>query len=290
MKPRYILLYLTVLAFASCYPPEEPITRVKRYPMAAGNQWHYQRVISVFNFRPVVTGTASPETTFIFSTDVNVVGQVTLNGIETWKVQTVENENGNSLAAYDFYKETPDTLYLVAYSGISAEVYPEQKYREPVTFSYGGFTSRSFTELVRYLQGYRRTVSGTGIDSITYEEGPVIPFAFPLQTFMGWNYRTADFSPGWRIFKRVSGLDFMRVNQIIYPVFKIEWFWDTHHSGVWDPNMDGYDFFSTNGLLRREFILKNFVLLGSNSPTDTLGLFDYREDYIVQSMSVQTTR
>ncbi len=288
MKIQHAIFYLAVLMFASCYPPEEPLYRMRRFPMMAGNQWHYQRQISTYNFRPVLSGYIYPDTTITFSTDVNVLGQVTLGGTAVWKVQTVEQESGQSLAAYEFYQETTDSLKLLAYSGISAEVYPRQKSRSPVSYSYQGITFGSLTALSRYIQGYRQ-VSGTAIDTITYEEGPVVPFIFPLELFSAWNYRLPEYPPGWRIFKRVVGPDVLGVDHNLHPVYKIEWFWDTNHSGIWDPNMDGYDYLSTSGLLRRTFFIKNLVVMGPSSG-DTLGFFDYKEDYLVQSMSVHVSQ
>lgn len=286
MRYQHFLVYCIVLIMTSCYFPSDLAPVINHYPLTEGNQWHYIRKLSILNFRPTVPGTASPETTMTFTTDVNMLGQVLLNGIVTWKVQTIENEGGQILIGYDFYRQTRDSLRLMAYTSPTVLIEPAQKYNSPVSFSYQGFTSRSFTDVLRHIEGYRENGMNVSSDSLYYEEGPVTSFVFPVRIMSAWDYRLPIYSPGWRMQKRVIGTSRMIINNSSYQTYKIQWRWDTNHSGIWNPAMDGYEYLSTSGLLRRVFVLKNFALIGPNAPEDTLGLFDYQEDYILQTMSV----
>jgi hypothetical protein len=286
MKHQHILPCCVLLFFTSCYFPSETYLVVGHYPLATGNQWHYIRQLSIFNFRPSGADTTSPETTITFTTDVNMLGQVLVNGSEAWKVQTIEHEDGQTFTGYDFYSQIHDSLRLIAYTTPTVPIEPVQKYRYHANFSYQGFSSPSFTELLRHIEGYRQAGMNVSSDSLYYEEGPVTSFVFPVRFMSAWDYRLPDYFPGWLMRKKVIGTSVIQVNNFLYPTYKIQWYWDTNRSGSWNPNLDGYEYLSSSGLLRRELILKNFVMTSPQSPEDTLGLFDYKEDYVVQTMSV----
>jgi hypothetical protein len=285
MNYRHCCVFVALLLLTSCYFPSDSTLFINHYPLAAGNSWHYIRQISLYNARPSHPGDVLPETTMTFFSDVNVLDNVILKGISCSRCQIVEHEGDQILTSYEFYRSGLDSLRIIAYSGGSVSIYPQQKLQKGIHFTTNGVSVTSLEQLSKIVQGRWQGLQPAGTDSLYYEPGPVTSYIFPVRPVREWDYRLPNYPPGWRIHKKVTDIVPIAVGNSIIQTYKIQWYWDMTNSGKWDSNRVGFDYLSSRGLLKREYLINN--LLVSSSSLDTLGLMDYKEEYDLQTMTVK---
>ncbi len=278
-------VFCCFLFLTSCYFPGDVPPVVDHYPLTAGNSWHYIRTITLYNFRPPSLADSLPYTGVTFTTDVVMQGEVSLNDGPAFTCQTIEHENGRDIVGYDYYRQVNESLRIIAYTGGSVPIYPQQSLGAQLRFGYGGIFSSSLPELMDRLKGGSQSPQGTGGDSLIYEQGPVTSFIFPINIGREWDYRVPQYSPGWRMHKKVMEVTPVTVANSRFETYKIRWYWDMNNSGFWDTNMVAYDYLSSSGVLQREFIIKNLVIITS-STSNLAGFCDSRESYVAQSMTV----
>ena len=268
---------------SSCYFPTDLPRTIDRYPLATGNTWTYTRTFSTFNFRPASPGATFRDTSIVSSVAVQILGRETLQDSPLWKFRSEEHESGRpSFASYLFYRERGDSLILAAYSGGSLFT-PQQRLTDHASSRYtlNGRSYLSFRELLNISPEYFPVAL---TDSIYYEGLPVNVYVFPFSVGLEWQYR--ERGTAWRMNKRVTGTEAVRTVAGIFSTYKIRWFWDMNDDGVWDTNIEAYDYVSTRGLMKRTFIFKDFAVTNASSPDSVIGYFDAKDEASLNSVDL----
>ena len=280
-----ISVALVLLPIGSCYYPIEPTVLIDHYPVKAGNRWSYTRTFSLHNFRPLHPGVSYQETSYVFQSTVEALGREVLQDtLHTWKFRTTETGGLNlqPVVGYNFYRQTRDALLSVAYKNPDL-VAPLQK--SHVQYHYAGQSFETIAELLSSIEGNPHAVFGLSSDSLTYETVPATAFAFPIGVGREWDYRMPLPPLNWRIHKKVVGTTILHLPAGDFSSDKIQWFWDTRNNGTWDPKISGFDYLSSRGLVKREFLLKDIVVSTPVYP-DSAGLVDVKDEYSAISVTV----
>jgi len=283
-------MFFVLLQMLSCDEEERisgPSPFITSYPLQVGNRWFYSRTFFVHNVQlNDSTAWTPPDTVFDVAT-VEVVGIINLppddtlmtnDSVRTMIVKTTLMEMGTSFVSYHYYSQNVAALSLHGHSGSPSTIQP----RHSIVFRLGEISGRSVEEVLLSLIENCCRASG---DSITRESPPVTVLQFPLIEGRQWTYREPN-AP-IHIDKRIEDERFGLIGDHLQRYVEICWLYDLNNDGEWDDNVSITDFVSSDGLLHRTFDAKNLILTGPASP-DTLGMFDVRDEWIVDSLSVSS--
>jgi hypothetical protein len=288
MKTTFLMLtIISILIVAGC--TKDTLTgslpSTPRYPFAAGNEWHYTRTLSTFNFRPIRTGATFRDTSVVTWYDVKVIGRDTLrDSIPTWKLQSTFSDSINpSRTGYTFYRELADTVILIAYN---SDGFATPKQISSVRIHFAGKIFNSLPELFQKIEYVELSgmISSTRSDSLTFEARPVRSLVYPLDVGKEWTYR--EIGSPWYMKKKVVGAEWFTISRMFTPSVNIQWFWDMNNDSVIDTTITGNEYIGTEGLLGRTFIFKNFAVFGDD-PTP-IGYFDVKDELKIRSLSIHS--
>lgn len=254
---------------------------VTSYPLKSGNTWTYTRTFWTHNFRPIVPGTTFSYDSINTTTRVEVLGQrVLLDSILTWEVKSTETGGPSTAIGTRYYRIILDSLFVFAYTGSPSLIIPKPNPRSSITFTYAGRTYRSMLELVSALQQDFLSIHQT-LDTL-YEQRPPKTFVFPLRVESEWLYRQQGYP--FRIGHKVIQYTVSQFPIGSRPVYKIQWFWDLNDDGMWDENIEGYDYVSYQGVLKRVFYIRDILV--TLSDPDPIGYVDATDEYVIQTLSL----
>ena len=109
------------------------------------------------------------------------------------------------------------------------------------------------------------------------EDPPIREIAYPLEIGRKWTYRSTDWGHPWLMEKQIIDDITITVPAGQFDCYLIRWLWDTDNDGEWDTDIDGYDYISSIGTVRRVFYF--YDILVTNYELDSLGTFDFATEY-----------
>ena len=71
-----------------------------------------------------------------------------------------------------------------------------------------------------------------------------------------------------------------------FSCFKVQWLIDLNGNGAFDDNVELHDFIADQGLIRRSILMRDLVITSEDSP-DSFGLYDFREDLRLTSVTLK---
>ena len=255
-----IILASLVISLMSCSEaPFEPFGQNFKYPLAVGSSWDFAQTdiytrydtASTYESTDTVHGNSS---TVVYSYGYFPGGST--------KVYTFYTEWANEYSdgwRSSHYNNHSDGFYY--YGGVP-DIWngPPKLNPTNVFYEYKGLRATSLgelTKLVKYGAVKRTNRSLTGSK---YEEPPIRELAYPPTTGTRWNYRDTDLGHVWNMEKEIIGVEKLNLPAGSFECFKVRWYWDTNHDGQWDTDIDGYDYVSSVGTVRRQFIMSNIVM------------------------------
>jgi hypothetical protein len=106
---------------------------------------------------------------------------------------------------------------------------------------------------------------------------------FPFKVNNRWNYREQGFP--WKMEKEIVGTETITTPAGIFSCYKIQWFWYINDTEISDTNITGFDYISNQGLIKRLFLFKDFIVTG-NDP-EPIGYFDMKDESIITSLDIK---
>lgn len=272
MNRLKFLFVLFFLALASCDSGDTQT--FNDYPLAVGNQWECTRNYTTENFRPI------KDSVFAFMpysaiNTVEIMQKMRLkNGQEVFELKTIEG----TARGHSYQNQTAGGLFRYAYYNST----PSAPRGGSTRYSLKGMTFASVEELLSVLEYGIQESANRGGDSLFYEIPPVKTLHFPYQKNFKWAFRESEPS--------LIEKEHLDVEPITTPIgnqncVKTRWYWDLNRDGISDSNMEGYDYWNQNGLIKREFFIKD--ILATDEKNDSIGLFDIRDTYQINSFSIR---
>jgi len=240
------------------------------YPTKIGNQWEYHRVITLFNFRPdsIANIHLYPDTIDLRVT-VKIENKQTLgNSIVTYKFV----ESGDSLSLYgeSYYSNNTDGLYLQAYKS-PGTMFPKSGLLNPLKYKENSFLN---IWSLRHFILYPGMSTHYQLDSLNYEDPPILIIKYPYQIGEQWHLRT---EPGlFRIDKKIILTETVTVPPGKYECYKIQYLYDLDLDDQWDDGIVFYDYLGKEGLLKRTLLVRDIQVMDENA--QLIGLMDYKEE------------
>jgi hypothetical protein len=200
----------------------------------------------------------------------------------------IENGQPQMFRDWKYYTNTEDGLFYLGSkfpAGITATPKYEKMSDRPGNSFYILFDGKYFTSIGAITEYVEFAVNKhyTAMDSIQVEKYPVKILPKNLRTGKQWTARTAG-NP-WRVDKKIVGKEVVDVPAGRFECYKVQWYMDFDNSGEWDDDLIYYDYFSSEGLIKREFYFKNLTLMSMESP-DPEGYFDSHNIKVLSGFDV----
>lgn len=230
--------------------PTGPSSKDYRYPLKTGNTWTYTRTISL-NYK-LKTGTRAPETTTATVT-VQVIGEETIfDSLATIKVREQIQEGANTVTSHNFYESNGASLYLVATHN-GPLVLPKRAAGDIRVFD------RTFTSLFDVLAAAEGTIASAANDSVHLENPAKVVLSYPLEAGKEWPY--SEKNKPRLVSKRVAGETEAKTLAGTFQTVKLQWRMDFSGDGEIDNNVEFFDYYAEQGLVKRSMVIRNLPLV-----------------------------
>jgi len=270
----YIFLSLSPIIFLSCSGEPTPVqesSSFTQYPLNIGNSWEYQRLAQFTNFRPDSLRNMIRDTLDFTRIQVTTSGMKEKQGINSLFILQEKTMigSGTGIGGESYYSQDAYGLYLHAHAGISI-VLPK-KAKTPLHFMGRHFWD--INELLAELHIPQHVTTSAIIDSVEWYNPPLKVLLYPLSPGKLWLYRAGDIP--FSITKKIENREIVTTRAGNFTADVVRLLYDLDNNGVWDPELDIREYFSTPGLIKRSILLKNMVVNDMN--LNELGLVDFSD-------------
>jgi len=246
------------------------------FPLAIGNSWSYTRKFYKHNCEPDSLPGSFRDTIFGSSTTLVQSLDTLLDSIEAYRLHTVSNGNFGGSEYNSYRNNTQDGFYQYAYGGTG--IWPPRVTSSNGTYlEFMGMRFRDLRELRDIILSNVNVAMATRLDSIVYEDPPLQWLAYPLEIGQRWIFRDGNEGAALDMEMEVLSLENIQSPAGEFECFKIRWFLDFDNDGQWESNIDGYDYLSPVGVIRREFLFYNITVMDEQNVL--LGTCDYVDEY-----------
>jgi len=269
----YILVIGSIVSSVHCskiFGPEEKEMKDFVYPLKVGNEWSYSELNTFFNYRSdSIDDSTNIDSTFINDYFVEIEKNTVLkNYIHTFVIKETVIRNNFTRTSRSYYANEDDGLIFYAYDNGG---YAVPKLVSRINYSISASVYKSYDEIIEKTRNMLYNCVSS--DSLEYEDPPLVCYKYPLEIGTEWIYRNPQ-AP-WYIKKKVVDIKKIVVPAGEYECFKIRWYHDQDDNGIWDENIEMYDYICAEGLIKRLLELKDLRLTSPENP-ETPGMIDMK--------------
>lgn len=285
MKIIKILLLSTSVLFFSCSEdsvnPENIPQDNFTYPFSINSFWYYGTRNFVTNLRP-------DSLSSVFSTDtISGYGGATflkdtiINNDTLRLFRNSHSDESHSHTTLELFKQTDSGLIRHAFFSDGTNFGPfrnEKKYK----FSINGKEFLSTSDLINfYNNDFNPVYDNPAGDSVLFFDNPPVTMVkYPVVTGTEWNFYSVL---SIRLTKKYLGYETIVSNDKSYYCVKIQKQWYNNNSLVPDSHLIFYDYFSKDGMVKRDFTIKDVAV--SNGSGQLIGYIDVKEEAFLNIFS-----
>lgn len=220
------------------------------FPIAVGNRWDYR-------FQDIVTYSGAPKAEaddiITGASIVDIASIDTLSDtVAAVHFHTIWTRDGDEGEADNYRLIRDDGMYMYAYDNPWTGP-PKVTVPNGVYYEYKGMRFNSISELARtFRTEYPRPPKSLMPDTV-FEDPPIKELAYPLEIGQRWVYRDVDLGDVFDIQKEITGFETVTVPCGSFQCYVVRWFWDIDHDGEWDTDIEGYDYISGAGTVKRVY-------------------------------------
>ncbi|MEO8210252.1 MAG: hypothetical protein ABI840_06800 [bacterium] len=283
MKNKYCILILIIFSsfFISCSdetdnniinPPIDPTLSqsVFKYPYNINSFWYYTTRNFVTNLRPDSLSVYFPSDTLVGYGDASFVKDTVINQDTVRLLRNSHSEPKHSHTTLEYYKQTDSGLIRIAFYSEGANFGPFRPLNTNLTYSVNGLSFNSLNEIYEH---YNSDNSVRG--SLIFDDPPITAIKYPIVQNEEWNF--VSYSSGTdttRITKKFTDFETLILPSGTFYCIKIRRNW-YYSSPTPDTNYISFDYFSKEGMIKRDFRIKDIIISNSNGP---IGYIDVKEE------------
>jgi hypothetical protein len=245
------------------------------FPATIGNRWDYLSYFAISDYDTIEGETYD---TLLGASTVTITGLDTLmdtiNALDFHTEWTEYNSSGSN----DNYRVVRDDgMYLYAYDEGTWTGPPKVIPKDGIYYECKGMRFGNLADLLRTISnGGSREHKGLAPGPIL-EDPPIRELAYPLAIGQRWIFRDTDLGHVWNMEKEIISIDTVTVPAGTFVCYVVRWFWDMDGDGEWDTDVDGYDYISGAGTVKRILDYPSVYII--NEFGDTLGVSDAYAEY-----------
>ncbi len=266
INPHTILVLLSAGLLFTC--SEDKITGPSRddfrYPLKAGNTWHYDRRLTL-TFT-MTSGVRPPE---VEQAEVRVVveGEEQLAD-STPAFRLVEQTESGDWLNSAIYQNRADGLYIVSGSDD-----PSSLPKNSPDFFEMRLTQHPPADFAVYA------LLASPFVLFNIESDDRLALKYPLKTGTEWIY-TEKNRPR-RVNKKVIGEANVQTDTGTFKTVKVQWIVDFNGDGEFDDTIEYFDYIANEGLVKRSFLIKKLPVVDDEG--GNIGSYSYHEESILSS-------
>jgi hypothetical protein len=243
--------------------PTGPSSEKFRYPLQIGNEWHYDRQVSLTY--DVKSGVRLPEIT-TSSVRVVAAGETVLfDSLTTIKLEENGSNATGGWANSSFYQNKADGLYLISGAVEPLALPKTTKRNDKFGIVAPGIYSFSKENTIFFSENARRVLQ------------------YPLKPGTEWTY--AEQNKPRRMNKKVIGTADITTRAGTFKTVKIQWIVDFDGDGQFDNSVEFFDYIADEGLVKRSFLIKNLPVLDDDG--GNIGSYDYLDESLLSSVTLK---
>ena len=248
--------------------PPTVIDSAFKYPYKLNSFWYYTTRNFITNLRPDSIGVYFSADTLTGYGAANYVKDTIINLDTLRLLRNAHSETGHSHTTLELFRQTDSGLIRIAYYSDGLNFGPFRHVNN-LRFSFGGKTYNSLNEL-KGNTNYDFISSDT--NTLYFDNPPVTLLKYPVSQNTEWNFINYGTT---RITKKYTAFENVTVPAGTFYCIKIKR--DVYYnSSTPDPNYFYYDYFSKDGMIKRDFTLKDILV--SNNFGQIIGYIDVKEE------------
>lgn len=275
---KHLIIFIVVIIYiisASCHESiVEPKIDPFQYPLAEGNNWTYSGKIYHTDFDPPELGHILDDTIYQTSSVEIESLQVILDSVEAFRVLEHFNSSvaPDSVISLSYYKNEDDGLYYYGTSGYNYCSPKEAVSTNLLNFALG------ITSFPIFLNNYKP-------EPFDFINPPLKALDYSFELNSEWTYKDLE-NPAtnpFNIVKKLHSYQRVKVPAGIFDCITVQWIYTDH------PEIEFFDYYSSRGLIKRKYIVKDLLYAGYNFPEDT-GRATMVTEYDLTDYNVATTK
>ena len=232
----------------------------RRRPVALTvNEYHRKPLVAGCLTADTIPGNGAAE----FSRDS------VINGDTLRLLKNSHSTEGHSHTTLEYYKQTDSGLIRVAFYSNGANFGPFRPSANHLKFNING---RSYHSIKDLMNSYKNEYDMRDSTPLMFDDPPLRTIKYPVVQGSEWvlvNYGTT------RITKKYIDFETVVLPSGTFYCAKIQRQW-YYNSPTPEPNSISYDYFSKEGMIKRDFLLKDVLI--SNSLGQPIGYIDVKEE------------
>lgn len=281
----FSLLMFTSVCFISCnediVSPGSNTQDNFKYPFSINSFWYYGTRNFVTNLRPDSLSSIYPTDTVTGFGGATFLKDTIINNDTLRLFRNSHSDQGHAHTTLELYKQTDSGLMRYAYFSDGTNFGPFRN-ENNYTLSLNGREFGSVRDLINYYNyDFYYSKDNQVNDTVLYfDNPPVTAVKYPVVTGTEWDfYRVLT----TRLTKKYTGYEYVVSNDKTYYCVKIRKQWYNNNSLVPDSHLIFYDYFSKEGMVKRDFTIKDIAV--SNSSGQLLGYIDVKEEAFLNIFS-----
>lgn len=242
-----------------------------KYPYDVNTFWYYGTRNFTTNYRPDSLIAYFPTDTLIGTGGALFLKDTVINQDTLRLLRNSHSEIGHSHTTLELYKQTDTGLIRAAFYSDGVNFCPFASNSNSVTLSFNGKSYNSLSELFNY---YKYDMRDAFDDTTLYFDDPrITSIKYPLVLGNEWHFTTVGTTKMTKKYISYETVNSMSGNH--YCV-KIQKQWYNNGSATPDSHLIFYDYFSKEGLIKRDFTIKDIAI--NNSTGQLLGYIDAKDE------------
>lgn len=250
-----------------------------KYPTGVNSFWYYGSRNFLRNIRPDSVRRYFNDDTLTGIGAATFVRDTVINGEPVIQLRNEHSSAGHAHTTIEYYRQTDTGLVRKAFFTNGSNFGPYRPVGENLSFSVNGFKYSSIEEL---LNSYRNNLYTDNGDTnvIIIENPPPTAIRYPITKNSEWNFVNSGTT---RITKKYLDFENVTVPAGTFHCIKIQRSW-YYNSSTPDQNTFSYDYFSKEGMIKRDFMIRNVLV--SNSTGAAIGYIDILEEDFLNLFSL----
>lgn len=257
--------------FVNYNPPVNQIDNFT-YPSKLNTLWYYTT-------RNFLTNLRGDSVNFYFNGDTTTgYGAAKFERdtiINNDTLRLLRNSHSDPLHSHstlELYKQADSGMIRVAFYSDGANFGPYRPNYNSLTFSSCGLKFSSLDEVVNFYF----PENNKGDTTLIFDYPPIRVLKYPIKKNTEWNFRIySNLNDTTRITKKYTDFENVTTPAGNFYCIKIQRNW-YYNSSVPDADFRSFDYFSKEGMIKRDFIIKDVIIQNQNH--DTLAIIDVKEE------------
>ncbi len=270
------LLFFSVLIISCSDNPQEnqtpgpPVSNDStfKYPYQLNREWYYATRNFVTNIRPDSINVYFPGDTTLGFGAASYIKDTIINTDTLKLLRNTHTDPHHGHTTLELYKQTDTGLIRIAFFSDGANFGP---YRPVNNFKFT-LHGKSFNSPEELLKNSEYGFEMRDTNQLIFDDPPIKVLKYPVSQNNEWdflNYGTT------RITKKYTNYETVTVPAGTFYCIKIKRN-IYYNSAAPDPDYIYYDYFSKDGMIKRDFLLKDIMV--SNNFGQTIGYIDVKEE------------